>query len=219
MCPTITIHVHRFNPEADIEPVWKAYAVPYENKSTVLGALQYIQEKIDPSLAFRYGCRYRRCGLCAVEINGKPAMACYTYAEDGLRVGPLSGLHLIRDLVVDRKSIFEELRKYSLYLEPSDGHNARLTPVMEPEQGARLRSCLECLSCISLCPHRSSGEGYGVPLIYVRLAQLHFDPRDRKDRLAQAKLLGIDRCRSCNKCFCPNGIAIIKDAIKPLLGG
>ena len=37
--------------------------------------LQAQQESLD-DLSFRYGCRARNCGVCTIDINGKPRLAC-----------------------------------------------------------------------------------------------------------------------------------------------
>lgn len=211
----ITIKVLRYDPEKDISAYWREYSVPHEQKNTILGALLYLQEKIDPTLAFRYGCRYKRCGLCALEVDGKPRMACHTYLKNNMSLGPLSKLPLVRDLVIDRKGFFADLVKHELYIEKDE---VQLLTIIEPKQGARLRSCAECLSCLAACLEYSfANEIFGGPYLFVKLAQLHFDPRNQKNRLKQAQKLGIDRCRDCKKCYCPNGIQIYRDAIRPLL--
>ncbi|MDO9535352.1 MAG: 2Fe-2S iron-sulfur cluster-binding protein [Bacillota bacterium] len=214
MCREVSIEVFRYDPGTDSSPSWRKYEIPFEEKNTVLGALLFIQEKLDPTLAFRYGCRYNRCGLCSLEVNGKPRMSCHSYLEEGMRLGPLSKLPLIRDLVVDRKGLFQDLAKYELFIEK----NTDNTVIFEPEQGAKLRGCAECLSCLAACPKYSFGsDDFGGPFLFVKLAQLHFDPRDKKDRIEQAHSLGINLCQDCKKCYCPNGINIYRDAISTLL--
>ena len=42
--------------------------------------LQAQEEKVD-DLSFRYGCRARNCGICTVDINGKPRLACRARAR------------------------------------------------------------------------------------------------------------------------------------------
>ncbi|MGE5576917.1 MAG: 2Fe-2S iron-sulfur cluster-binding protein [Syntrophothermus sp.] len=56
----------------------QAFQIPFAEGDTVLTALLYIYENLDSTLAFRHGCRAGRCGLCAVEVNGKPRLACKT---------------------------------------------------------------------------------------------------------------------------------------------
>jgi succinate dehydrogenase/fumarate reductase iron-sulfur protein len=217
----VSIEVFRYDPLNDKSPYWRVYTIPFEEKNTVLGALLYIQEELDPSLAFRFTCRYKRCGLCALEVNGKPRMACHTYLKDGMRIGPLSNLPLVKDLVVDRQSLFEDLQKHFLYFDVKDFEEKTVTavPIIESPQGAKLRGCMECLSCLATCPEYLFGnKNFAGPFIFVKLAQLHFDPRDNKDLRKQAFALGITRCRDCRrKCYCVNGINIYQEAISNLL--
>lgn len=212
----ITIEILRSNPQDEQQPAWQAYTIPYVEKNTILGALMFIQAELDPTLAFRYSCRFKRCGLCAVEIDGKSRMACHTYVQDGMRIGPLAKLPIIKDLVIDRESFFQTLSQHQLYL--ANPVNPNL-PVKEPEQGGKLRSCTECLSCLAACQRYNYGNTeFAGPYLFVKLAQLHLDPRDHTDRIRQAGNLGIAQCRECRqKCACPNGIAIYRDAIKLLL--
>ncbi|MBS4024494.1 MAG: (2Fe-2S)-binding protein [Clostridia bacterium] len=212
----VSIEILRYDPQKDKEPNWQKYYIPVVKKNTVLGALQYIYENIDATLAFRYGCRFNRCGLCAVEINGRPRMACNTYLKDGMRVSPLTKLPLIKDLVIERNNIFNYLANHELYLSQNDETKSLI--IKESEQGARLRSCMECLACLSACPQFFYGDqNFAGPYIFVKLAQLYFDPRNTNDRRKQAYLLGITRCQSCQtRCYCPNGIRIYEDAILSL---
>ena len=58
-------------------------------------------------------------------------------------------------------------------------------------------------------PNDQEKRSFGGPLTFVKLAQLHFDPRDSEDRRAQAKALGVGTCRSCQtRCACPIGVRI-----------
>ncbi|MDO9535668.1 MAG: 2Fe-2S iron-sulfur cluster-binding protein [Bacillota bacterium] len=216
MSETIIVSILRNNPENDQPPSWCRYEIPFEEKNTVLGTLLYIQEELDPTLAFRYGCRYKRCGLCAVEVDGKPRMACHTYVKDGMRLSPLSKLPVIRDLVIDRESFFLDLQKRFLFV---DEENCNSGIVLEPEEGAKLRSCAECLSCFASCPQYIFGDkDFGGPYIFVKLAQLSLDPRDNRNRHKQAIELGINRCLDCDsKCYCPNGLNIYREAVNHLL--
>jgi succinate dehydrogenase/fumarate reductase iron-sulfur protein len=95
------VFVMRFNPGTDVTPVFQEYVIPYDPQKTVLDALQYIYEHVDRSLAFRGACQSGFCGVCGVNLNGRPCLACATYMSRKMRIEPLSGHKVIRDLVVD----------------------------------------------------------------------------------------------------------------------
>ena len=208
--------VQRYDPALG-KCIAHSYSVPLKADSTVLSALLYISENIDPTLAFRYGCRCTKCGECAVDVDGRPRLACLARARDDMTVSPLDNLPPVRDLVVDRSPIDKKLSEHRLYVVPNI-ENA-LADLSVPEKYKKLIGCLECYGCLSSCPYFDwRDEGFGGPYVFVRLAQLHLDPRDKHDRLAQASSLGIERCKDCTQCVCVKGIPIRRAAIATLLG-
>lgn len=215
----ITISVERSDRAGGSEPVLEAYEVPMDDGATVMSALLHIYEASESNLAFRCGCRNRDCGLCAVDINGKPRLACITPLKKGMVIRPLRGLPVARDLMIDRRWIMPFLERFDLFVR--DGGLGEWPPRLSvPVAYTRLAACVECLSCLAACPSFESGsEGIGGPYHFVKLAQLHWDPRDSADRQAQAAQLGIARCADCRKCACPLGIPIYRAAVAPLAGG
>lgn len=199
------ITVHHYNPKTNaLEP--RAYIVPNPDGATVLEALHYIYEGPDPELAYRYGCRYRRCGLCGVMVDGKPRLACKEKLQTVNEIAPLTGLPLLRSLVVDRTSYMERLSK--LYLFPRGEEDEPLGTLWEHPLHSNLMNCVECLCCVSSCPVCVVDDDFAGPYAFVKLAQLHLDSRDQADRKAQAAELGISACRDCRRCRCPNGIKL-----------
>jgi succinate dehydrogenase/fumarate reductase iron-sulfur protein len=216
MLMDISISVKRYTPEKDEDPKWIGYTVPIGDRTTVLESLMYIYEHLDPTLAFRFGCRYDTCGLCAVEANGKPRMACLTKAKEGMKIGPLARLPLVRDLVIDRTAFFNELHELKLFI-PDQKNLSEHPPLNEPEMRRRLLLCVECLACNATCPeYKFKTNSFPGPYALVKLAQMHLDTRNVIDRQAQAKNLGIDKCAQCTQCYCIHGINIRRDVIKVL---
>jgi len=213
---TVKIKVQRFDPAMDRKPFLQEFDVPWEEDGTVLQALMYISEELDPSLSFRYDCRYYRCGLCGVEVNGRPRLACRAKLKDGLVLRPLRHLPLVRDLVVDRSLFYGTLERLSLYVDAEAEETLRV--IKEPPEHVQVERCVECFCCLATCPtYDSQDEAVGGPFHFVKLAQMHFHPLDEHDRVAQAAALGVDRCAACRKCHCAIGIPIFKVAIAPLM--
>lgn len=215
------VKISRFDPDTDTAPLLQEYTVPKEERDSVLQAIFYIYEELDSTLAFRFGCRFKWCGLCSMEINGKPRMACLTELQEGMVIEPLQHLPILRDLVIDRGIFYDRLKSLQLYI-PFDDSITTPQTIFESKQHQRLVGCSECLICLAECPFYDYQDvSFGGPYLFVKLAALHSDPRDRVDRISQARALGIERCRQCEKChlYCPIGINIFKDAIEPLLKG
>lgn len=215
----MNIQVMRYDPQRGAEPTLESYEVPAEEGTTVMGALLYVYENYDSTLAFRYGCRNESCGLCAMDIDGRPGLACATPLREGMVLRPLQRLPVARDLLIDRQWIIPFLRRFGLSV-PEDRAGAWPSPLNVPEQHGRLMACTECLSCLSACPTYEHGRnGLGGPYHFVKLAQLHWDPRNTTDRRAQAAQLGVARCAACRRCTCPLGIPIYRLAVEPLAQG
>ena len=50
------VRIFRFDPWVDDEPRYEIFRVPYREGDRILDVLLYIQENIDPTLAFRHSC-------------------------------------------------------------------------------------------------------------------------------------------------------------------
>jgi succinate dehydrogenase / fumarate reductase iron-sulfur subunit len=78
---TIEFTISRYNPEQK-RKYMSTFKVPIKRGTTVLDALLYIKDNLDESLTFRQSCRMGICGDCAVNVDGKPMLACYTQVLD-----------------------------------------------------------------------------------------------------------------------------------------
>ena len=213
------IGVRRFDPDRDSAPRREEFDVPgVEDGESVLGVLQRIRESTDSTLAFRFGCRFKGCGLCTVEIDGRALPACMIRAKEGMEVGPLRSFPVLRDLVVDRRPLTEFFARQQLYMVSAEEGRLPSSFEVPPAYGV-LAKCTECLACLAGCSRFDlQDESFGGPLTFLKLAQLHFDPRDDRDRRAQAKSLGVTTCLSCeSRCTCPVGVPVYRTAIEPLL--
>ena len=101
---TIRIQIYR-SPSQDVKDnarggEYKEYEIPYEDRMTILRALDCIFQYYDRSLAYYKSCRIGKCTGCLVSVDGKNKLACCTLVEDGMRLGPAEGFKIIRDLAV-----------------------------------------------------------------------------------------------------------------------
>lgn len=99
----LTVRVFRFDPAKDESPYYASYSLP-EGGVSVLAALRYIYECLDPTLGFRnYYCNCEVCRSCEVRLNGRVTKGCVTILEDGQEyvIEPTVRQAVIRDLVVD----------------------------------------------------------------------------------------------------------------------
>ncbi len=97
----MTLRVRRGGPED--KPRFDEFQVPYEPGASVLDALIWIRQDVDPSLAIRYACvNANACKECMVLVDGKVDYACTArLSAEPMTVEPLANKRLIRDLVTD----------------------------------------------------------------------------------------------------------------------
>ena len=146
--------VYRFDPDRDTEGRHETYVLDAEPTETVLDMLIRIYRDLQPSLSFRFACGVVKCGECAVTVNGTPCLACERVIEPEIKIDPLPGLPLIKDLVIDRRKAFEHIFKLLPELSRRLQIHERWQSI-EPETADRyvqLTRCFECLMCQSACP-------------------------------------------------------------------
>jgi succinate dehydrogenase / fumarate reductase, iron-sulfur subunit len=209
------LKVFRFRPGMEC-PRYDTFPIAKTHGMTVLGALFEAQARHDDSLAFRYSCRGAVCGTCAMLINRIPRLACRTqlealiagnpgpalshyplpeYAEpwdpkEEVIVEPLPHLPVIKDLIVDMTSFFDDYRAVLPVLrgsEPAPAKEWLMTPaaVRELEQ---YTTCILCGACYAACPVNGKNPRYLGPAALAKLWRFRIDPRERDadDRLRTA---------------------------------
>ena len=193
---------------------------------TALDLLLQVQERELPELAFRYGCRNKMCGVCTINVNGKPRLACRQKLKEGDELSALSTLPVIRDLVVRRDQINRQLQ--GRIPRTSETRSDNGGPVTSEEYDS-LNRCVECYFCLDGCPlheqnndeDHQTGLKHGNPYAFLKVWQAVVDPlakeEDRATALDVARDLGVKTCADCDGCKCGIGINLMKDVIRPLV--
>ena len=214
------VSVYRFNPETDDRPYMKDYTVeiPTGRDLMVLDVMALIKEQ-DPSVTYRRSCREGVCGSDGVNMNGKNGLACITpvseVAKGGkLKLRPLPGLPVIRDLIVDMEQFYENYRRVEPYLQ-----NDSLPPTKErlqsPEDREKLDGLYECILCA--CCSTSCPSFWWNPDKFIGpagLLQAYRFIADSRDTATEERLSNLEdpfsvfRCRGIMNCVsvCPKGL-------------
>ena len=206
----ITAKVYRYDPDEDTEPHFEIYTVNVNEGARVLHVLHAIHDQLDPTLAYRYSCGSGQCGSCAVRVNGEPVLACMEEARDNIIIEPLN-LSVKKDLVVDLVPTLDTIAS----LKPSD--ILKMPTKSDIDTIKPLRACIECLSCVSVCPAMDVTKFLG-PTAMRQEMRLALDPRNIDDRITAAVQEGLFTCTSCQACWkvCPKEIEIPGKAIEKL---
>jgi succinate dehydrogenase/fumarate reductase iron-sulfur protein len=193
-------------------------------KPVVLDVLLQYQARKNKDYAYRYGCRNALCGVCTVEVNGKPKLACRCKANNGDVITPLSTLPVLSDLVVSRQAVSQQL------IAKLPIPQAKELDVNNDNKAYHsLNRCIECYACLHDCPlheknkptQKKADYTYGNPYSLLRvqrnLVDANTSDEEKGKSLALAKSLGLEVCRDCKGCRCGIGINLKKDVIRPLL--
>jgi succinate dehydrogenase/fumarate reductase iron-sulfur protein len=203
--------VWRSDPGAAAQGSYSTYVLDVDPTETVLGILVKINHEIDAGLAFRFACGVVKCGECAVEVNGSLCLACEKAVEEEMQIRPLPELPIVKDLVIDRRSVFDMVLKQIPQL--SRFKESTALRGLGPDgidQFVRMTKCFECLMCQSACPLRPAAkEGFVGPLGLLWLGQMSLDPGKRPliEHEIKASLEKCLRCRACSEaCPCSEDI-------------
>jgi succinate dehydrogenase / fumarate reductase, iron-sulfur subunit len=221
----ITFEIQRFDPEKDSKPRFQDFEIDIAPESRVLDGLVHIKTYLDGSLGFRKSCAHGICGSDAMLIGGEEKLACKTIisdlglAEGGrIRIEPLKGLPVQRDLMVDQDKFFSAYRSVKPFLindEPA-GPKERKQSQAQREEIDDATKCILCASCYSACPViREKNPEFIGPAAVLNAARFVFDSRDSG---TQERLPALDRpdgiwaCENKFRCtqVCPRGIKVTK---------
>ena len=215
----VTIRVQRFNPEVAAKPYFDEFSVQMTPDTTILDALHQIKAEQDGSLTFRRSCRHAICGSCAMNVNGRNILVCKTPLRtqlDGqgqVTIRPLPYLPIIKDLVVDRTSFWEQYQRVKPWLVPPDDVPEKEFRV-SPEEVAALNNaetCIMCGACYSACSVIGMTKRYIGPHALLKAFLRTLDPRDTIAGERLADLAGDDgvyRCHTVFNCIdaCPKNL-------------
>lgn len=108
---TVKITVFRHDPQKDVQGTYQDYEIPWMEGLSVMNALNYIFDNIDPSMAHYFSCRIGLCDGCDALVNGEVKLTCNTVVKGDTKLDPLPDYVLVKDLVVDKSRPKQAFRK------------------------------------------------------------------------------------------------------------
>jgi succinate dehydrogenase / fumarate reductase iron-sulfur subunit len=211
--------VQRFNPDTDSQPYLAEFTVPVTPATTILDALHQIKAEQDGTLTFRRSCRHAICGSCAMNVNGSNILVCKTPIrtklddQDRVTIRPLPYLPIIKDLVVDRTTFWEQYQRVKPWLVPPDDIPEKEFRISPAEVAAldNAETCIMCGACYSACQVVALNKRYIGPHALLKSFLRVIDPRDTivGERLVDLNQGdGVFRCHTIFNCIdaCPKGL-------------
>ena len=218
---TIQIEVFRYLPDQGDEPSFQTYAVPFREDWVILDALNYIKDELDGSLSYRWSCRMGVCGSCGVMVDGVPKLTCGTFLKEyypnPIRVEPLEGFPVVRDLVNFMDDFMEKLKSVQPWLIRNEGEEKaidegeyRQTPA-ELYSYKRYSMCINCLLCYAACPITALEPAFIGPAAIALAQRYNLDSRDQGHDQRQDVIMqddGIWDCTFVGECsqVCPKDV-------------
>ncbi len=212
MSKMIEALVFRYDPGQDFKPRYEKFEIPYTEGMAVLEVLKYINDHYTP-IAFRYSCRIKVCGSCAVLMNKVPVLACSEKAQMNMTIEPLPGFPVIKDLVIDLDSYNEKRHRIRPFIERTKAPE-EMPRSLSYETVQKYRECdicTKCLICDAVCPVvQESPQKFTGPSLMIETARFLYDPQDEGCRTLIAESEGLFNCDLCGKCteVCPAEIKI-----------
>ncbi|MBF8263598.1 MAG: Succinate dehydrogenase iron-sulfur subunit [Parachlamydiales bacterium] len=212
---------------------WEEFELEYNPDANVISALMEIQKnpvnrlglKTTP-VAWEQGCLEEVCGSCSMLVNGVPRQACtalirdYTHGGTGtITLAPLTKFRLIRDLQVDRTSMFEALKKVRAWISASSGDSKEFGVKVSPELQESLyplATCMTCGCCSESCPQVSEKSSFMGPAAMSQVRLFNSNPSGEIEKSVRLRSVlgedGIAACGNAQNCarVCPKKIPLIE---------
>lgn len=216
---------------------WEEFELPLLPALNVISALMEIQKKpvnrqgkkVEP-IVWESGCLEEVCGSCSMIINGRPRQSCTALIKNLIRdnggnrvvtLAPFTKFPLVRDLIVDRSVMFENLKKVHAWVD-SDGALDR-GPGPKISQSKQevmysLSTCMTCGCCVEACPQSSLDGKFLGPQIFAQVRLFDINPIGAMKKAERLHVLmeegGISDCGNAQNCVkvCPRNVPLT-DAI------
>ena len=217
---TIVLEIARYEPERDPEPRLERFEVPYRKEWVILDALNYIKDRLDGSLSYRWSCRMGICGSCGMMVDGEPKLTCATFLSHYeknkvVRVEPLRFFPVIRDLVTDVADFVSKLRRAKPWIiRKQEKPLAEGEYLQTPEQldtYKQFSMCINCMLCYAACPVVGLDAHFIGPAALALAQRYNRDSRDQGARERLEELSdhdGIWGCTFVGECTraCPKHV-------------
>jgi succinate dehydrogenase iron-sulfur subunit len=218
---TMELEILRYRPEQDQKPSFQTYVVPFKQEWVVLDAINYIKDYVDGSLSYRWSCRMGVCGSCGMMVNGVPKLTCAAFLKDyypeKIRVEPLNGFPIQRDLVIVMDDFINKLEEIKPWIIRKEGEERSLEEGEYRQTPAELAAykqysmCINCMLCYAACPVYAIDNSFIGPAAIALAQRYNMDSRDQGREIRQEVIAsneGVWECTFVGECseVCPKDV-------------
>jgi len=216
---------------------WQTFDVTYEHGMNITTVLQRIartpvtaeHERTTP-VAYDACCLEEVCGACTMVINGRVRQACSALVDNlladspgGIELRPMTKFPVVRDLLVDRKPMFQSLKRVKAWIRVDGYHDIgpgpRVTPAVQ-EEAYPLSRCMTCGCCVEACPQFNDHSAFIGPAAISQAILFNMHPTGAGDKPTRLEVLsgpgGIADCGNSQNCVkvCPKDIPLTDSIAK-----
>lgn len=210
---------------------WEEFEVPWQPQMNVISALMEIQKnpvttdgKTVAPVVWESVCLEEVCGSCTMVINGRVRQSCTALVDqiapngETITLEPMSKFPLVRDLLVDRSRMFNDLKKVKAWIMLDGTHELGPAPRQSPENQETaypLSRCMTCGCCMEACPQVNDSSDFIGPsaISQVRLFNMHPSGKMHAAERLEAVMGpgGVDGCGKAQNCaaVCPKEIPLV----------
>jgi succinate dehydrogenase iron-sulfur subunit len=224
--PTVKVRIKRQDAPSGASR-WEEFSVPRMPMMNVITLLLEIQKKPVTTegkptapVAWDSHCLEEVCGACTMVINGRVRQACsalvHTLAEP-ITLQPMTKFPLVRDLVVDRSRMFEDLKRIRGWIPIQGtydlGPGPRMSPV-DQEPAYELSRCMTCGCCLEVCPQINARSDFIGPAAISQARLFNSHPTGKSNAAERLEALmepgGLSECGNAQNCVraCPKEIPL-----------
>ena len=229
MPTTYILKVYRGHPG---HQYWEEFEIPLIPFSNVITGLMHIQmnpvnrqgEPIEP-VVWEQGCLEEVCGSCSMLINGYPRQACTALIQpiidktgsNVITLAPFTKFPLVRDLIVDRSRMFDNLKKVHAWIDSDGAYDRGPGPKISPEKQEvmySLSTCMTCGCCVESCPQSTKDNEFVGPQVFAQVRLFNANPTGKTQKAERLRALmqkgGISDCGNAQNCVkvCPKNIPL-----------
>lgn len=214
---------------------WDTFEIPFRENLNVISALMEVRKNPKtsdgrdvPPPSWEAACLEEVCGSCTMNVNGMIRQACTALIEDvaevrgdayELTLEPMKKFPLIRDLVVDRGSMFDNLKRVKGWVPIDGSYDLGMAPAQDDGPRAlryALSRCMTCGCCMEACPQVSEKSPFIGPAAMAQALLFNMHPIGSTLKADRLELLtgedGISGCGNAQNCVkvCPKGVPLTR---------
>ncbi|MBR2175487.1 MAG: 4Fe-4S dicluster domain-containing protein [Clostridia bacterium] len=202
-------------------PYWQSFSLETQLENATAATALSLLNSMDPltdtdgnisdKIIWECSCLQKKCGACAMLINGRPGLACSVRLSElkggEITLQPLKKFPVIADLMVDRGILSENLKTINAWLSSDAFASESKNDILYESS-----RCLQCGCCLEICPNFDpDGHFFGMASMVPAARLLEELPEKEKTELKKQYRRhifgGCGKSLSCRH-ICPAGIDI-----------